>query len=315
MKNKAQKILAIVAAVFFLLCIIEGAIYYPTVSSNIYVQLMLNLQNAVEAFFMNSNIDIEDVADILSSNLMWIERVLAYAYIAAIVFAPLCTAAAIILTLKKFFYTVWSLLHRKKGDRVLVFGRNTTSDRLLRSVEGEYQAFSIAREELSQEKELEFLKSRIRTYTGDYNKESKALFKEYKLEKAKYVVLMEKEAMSNFSTFCRVTEYLKDKKCENVVTCILLCEDYGIGEMIREYYNQQIAGCVQLKHNLDLVLLNLAELEVREMFLDKPLYEYNIHDKRIAEKPACEWQETTADCRNPWDVHLVIAGFGRLGLH
>jgi hypothetical protein len=51
----------------------------------------------------------------------------------------------------------------------------------------------------------------------------------------------------------------------------------------------------------------------QEIFQQRPIYYANLKDERVYQKRHYEWGTSSGDSINPWDTHLVIAGFGQLG--
>lgn len=64
---KWKNILIGVSFLFFVICVLEGAVFYKNVSESIFARAMLNIQNAIQAFFMSTEINTEDVVETLDT--------------------------------------------------------------------------------------------------------------------------------------------------------------------------------------------------------------------------------------------------------
>lgn len=328
-------IVPIIAVFSFVISVLEGYFYYRLSEGNLYVQILMNIQNVFKAFLFSPSISISDarkITEIQDTNMF--KTIVCYFYMAVVILAPICTAVAVLKAIEKtvrgWINTFKNTFHKK----VFIFGYNKYSKEFVNNiVEGNKKVIIVTQKSFENSERLELLRKGIVLMHGDFSNgkdhDMKYGFKKMKIEKADSIVLFEEVATTNFSIFLNIIEYydsveLKSKLFNRIynndgityIKCSISCEDYGIQEVITDYYDRyidEVSEATNRKIHIDLKLFSISEIQARELFSYRPIYQYNLKDERTYSKKHYEWEESTNACTNPWDTHLVIVGFGKLG--
>lgn len=308
-----KNLLIALSVFFFFVCVTEGTIYYRDVSDSLFIRIMLNIQNAIQAFFMSSQIGMMDVAKGLAQGSA-LRNIIAYLYIATVVLAPLCTATAIISFAKTLWYrlhTSLKILHRKQ--HILLGGYNAGTEQLISSIQKETKlpVILFTREEITPEQRLALQKKSVRIVDFSDSQEAQALCRQNKIERAACIILLHKDSADNFSSFLELDSYIRScsRQARGSIPCYLF-SDSSIREILDEYYDCREAEDQSQTLHLDLHVLDPKALQAREIFQKVPLYTWNLASGQCQAEKYCDYEET-AD--NPWNVHLLVAGFGNLG--
>ncbi len=310
MNNKTNKFLISVATACFVICFLQGMCYY--VDGNLYTRLLQSILNVVRAFLLEAEISMQEIVDMLAS-VGGGAQVLGYLYISALLVAPLCTAAAVLVALRRIFYGIFAGLHNLRAPRAVVFGDSPWGRSMLTAAAKTHRTVCFVSDDLPGEVEFALLKAGVRIVPEDPEQRDRQ-FKKYSLAGAEYIALMAAQETDNLAALHRVAEYLKNvdwsvEKAENQNTvCLMLYESYEVAEIARSYCDDLNRQYPALRDHFELVPLNIAGQTVSEMLRTKPIYSYNIKDPALA-----RWDPTAPAGRNPWNVHQVIAGFGLVG--
>lgn len=311
---KWKNILIGVSFLFFVICVLEGAVFYKNVSESIFARAMLNIQNAIQAFFMSTEINTEDVVETLDTQLTAYQRVLAYLYLATVVLAPFCTAAAVVSLAKSAWYRILTALKAfHKKQRIIICGYDSGTEQLISSIQKDsaLPVILFTREEMSKEQRMKLGKKGVRVVEFSDYSEAQNLCRQYRAERAAYVILMHRKTTDNFSSFLELDKYVRS--CLSGKTSSIPCylfADNSIREVIDAYYDNREAEAGEGKLHLDLHILQLRELQAREVFQAKPVYTWNLESGKCNPEQYCHYQE---NAENPWNVHMLVAGFGELG--
>lgn len=311
---KWKNILTGLSVLVFVVCVLEGTVYYKNASDSLFARIMLNIQNAVQAFFMSTEIKTSDVVKELGTELTMYERALAYLYLAMVVLAPLCTAAAIISFVKSIWYRMLTAVKTfRKKKRVIICGYNSAAERLISSVQksSSLPVVLFAKEEITKEQRLELEKKNVRIVDFRDNSKAQDICRQYRAEEAAYMLLMHPKTTDNFSSFLELDTYISG--ClpgkSYSIPCYLFI-DNSIREVIDAYYDEREAATADGGLHLDLHILHVKELQARQMFLKKPIYTWNLESRKCSPQFYSSYEE---NAENPWNVHMLIAGFGELG--
>ncbi len=302
MSDKSGKAIMIILAVLCLvICLVQGAVYYATVTGDGLALAAKTVLNMARAFVMEAELSISELEDWLAlqqdARLQW----LGWAYMTSLVLAPLCTAAALLLAIRRLMYRTFAAMHNLRKTRVVVFGDTSWARDVVRGAAADHRAIYFPDQPLTDEAELGYTRAGITLVPADTPMLS--VFRKYRVNRASYVALMSWQETDNFAAFCQLADYLDKVGCKKPITCFLLYEHYELGALVNRYHET-----LRVKDKLELVMINPAEQTARDILQERPLYSANIHSDALA-----GWDPASGAGANPWDVHLVIAGFGAFG--
>lgn len=328
-------IIPTIAVFSFVICVLEGYFYYRLSEGNLYVQILLNIQNVFKAFLFSPSISIEDAKILIKlQDPNVFKSLICYFYMAVIILAPICTAVAVLKTIEKTVRGWSNIFKNIFHKKVFIFGYNKYSKEFVKNiVDSNIRVIVVTQKPLLDSERLELLRKGIVVIDGDFTNgkdyDMKYGFRKMKIEKADSIVLFEELATTNFSILLNIIEYYdsieeKRKVFKQIynndeiiyIKCSISCEDDGMQEVITDYYDRYIdeaSAETNRKIHIDLKQFSIPEIQAKELFSRKPIYQYNLKDKRTYSKKHYEWEESTNVCTNPWDTHLVIVGFGKLG--
>lgn len=297
---KAKDVLVLAAVFSALFAAAEGAIYYADINS-IFFRILLILQNSIKAFAFRADISLKDAMRAFQADPTTVKAVISYAYGAAVFIAPYCTVAAAFKLLMRLL-ALTSFLHRGwfrpgRARSVVLFGYNEDTKHILQHLDPDvYRVHLVTNASLSQEERYHLTRRGCRVHQFDcQSADSKALaqmFPRVELQLAECVLLLEQSSVQNYAVFCAITQALKADWQGKV---FFRCEDDGIRKLLQDRYDH-----LAPQQKVDLEVMSLPELQIREMYEACPLHSVYLRSTPI---PAPE----------QWDVHLLILGFGRLG--
>ncbi len=302
MKGRTKKALMILAV----LCLVVSVAQSVTVfaANGLYVCFLQTCINTVGVFLKDAIVDMDMVIEALPGYTLF-QRGVGYLYMLVLLVAPLCTAAAALLTLRRIFYTITASQHNRRKPRAVVLGDSPWGRGLLTTAAKKYRTVCLTRQELPAEEQLPLLQAGVNLIKEDTDL-SKELYKACHMQEAAVIALMETDGTRVLAALRRVCEYLSDKDIAGDISCIFLYDNSEIRELAYNYYAQMKQDHPQLE-KLELIPLNVYSQAVAEMLQTCPLYTCNIQAPALA-----TW--TPADGQpNPWDVHAVIAGFDTVG--
>ncbi len=293
----------VVAAVSFLVAVAEGYYYFSAYKSFPLWQLLLVLQNGIKTFLFMPQISIEAVLKQLSSiSMSPLQYMVAHAYIVAVFLAPVCTVTSL-LSVVNAFYHVKNFLNRLfDKEHYVVFGYDEDVVQILKNsreaLDKRVRIHIVVSGVLTKEKELELIKYGAVVHYENLFQQQKEnrqglakLFTRIQLTKASHVFLLNKEKADNFSLYILLAENGSLLVKNATVHC--LCENEEMQKLLMNFHDEQ-------KDKLDLDLFCISQLQVRNMFLQHPIYQYQL--------------EHMEDTSNPdWDAHLLLIGLGSVG--
>lgn len=333
--NYKKYIIPTIAVFSVIICILEGYFYYRVLDGNLYVQILMNINNIFKAFLFSPSISIDDARKVLEQQGgTMFKTIVCYLYMAVVILAPICTAVALLKSIEKTARGWVNSFKISFYEKVFIFGYNNNSKEFIKNiVDGNKKVIIVTEKPFLDSERLELLRKGIMLICGDFSNgkenDMKYGFRKMRIEKADSIVLFENQATTNFSILLNIIEYydsiqrksklfeLIPKNDETIyIKCSISCEDSGIQEVITDYYDRyidQVSHVTNRAIHIDLKLFSIPEIQVRELFSHRPIYQYNLMDQRTYIKKHYDWEETTNECANPWDTHLVIVGFGKLG--
>lgn len=296
---RAKDLLVFAAVFSALIAAAEGVIYYANINS-VFFRILLILQNSIKAFAFRADISLKDAMKVFQDEPTTIKAVISYAYGAAVFIAPYCTVAAAFKLLMRLF-ALASFLHRgwfKPGRTrsIVLFGYNEDTKYILQHLDPDaYRVHLVTDAALSQEERYHLTRRGCRVHQFDcQSADSKTMvqmFPQVELQLADCVLLLEQSSVQNYAVFCAITQALKADWQGKV---FFRCEDDGIRQLLQDRYEH-----LPPQQKVDLEVMSLAELQIREMYEACPLHSVYLRAPILPPEQ--------------WNVHLLILGFGRLG--
>ena len=320
-KRSYGKVLTILAVVSFLLTFAEGLLYYESYARFGMLRILLTLQNSIKAFLFNPNLSAERVLGTLTGETSAYRIFIGCTYAAASLLAPLCTATAVFVTAERLMRSQVKRWRIKHKDGILIFGYNNDVKMLIKNqrkidAAGDYEVINVVTDAvLTEKEEVELMKQNVFISRMDFIYAPEKNLHDYlhsiRSQKIRKIFLLEDSEMKNVSLYIRLCKLSGTRKtgaanadaqpvefpfAEGAVCCCRCSESYA-RELINDYYDVE-------KPVLGLMLFDVSELRVRKALEKNPIWGNRFEAKRKgnADMPA-----------ERFDVHILIAGFGRVG--
>ena len=302
-KKRTSRLIFALAVISFLIATIQGLIYYQ--NYGLFFKILLVLQNSINAFGFKATVTIKDTFAFMKDNPTSFHKSIGYAYCIAVFTAPYCTLSFIYKFLERLLRFIIFFRRNKKCRHVVVFGYNDDVQAMLKNGVSDPKktcVHIVSTEKLSGEEVYALNKQGYVVHCADLlkadEKEIPSLISKMYLEKAENIILFEKSSVRNFSLLQLFRLNEKDSECRIMlssgakVSC--RCEEEGISRLISSYYNSTAGSDAYF----DLEIIGLPEMQARKMYSDCPLHTV--------------YRNTDTPLRD-WNVHLLVAGLGKLG--
>jgi len=301
--SRTTKFLFALALISFAVATVQGMLYYSSYQP--FFKILLVLQNSINAFGFKASVSIKDVVAYIQKEPTVLNRSVGYAYCVAVFTAPYCTISFMYKFLERVLRIIIGFRRGKNCSHVLIFGYNSDVRAMIAN-NGDMDmkkacVHIITADTVSSEEYYRLNKKGYRLHCVDVLKASEdelsSLLSKTYAESAKNIILFESSSIRNFSLLqlFRLTvndsEYRLTTAQGAKISC--RCEESGIGRLIAEYYNGASGGALY-----DLELFDLPEMQMHKVYSDHFLH--TVCER--SDKPLCEW-----------DVHLLVAGLGKLG--
>ena len=290
-RNKYKDYLWYTALVVFILCIIEGVMYYHD-TENTFLKISLNIQNAIKAYKIDPDIkQAEAIRYYSESGGGILKGIITYLYCASVIVAPFCTIGALTVLIMKPANYVRGLLHRRNAHRILVLGQGRQQENFVDALAPDCRLTVVEANTISEEKKSSYLRNGIKLIQKYSDVPMETVLKGLKLSRYESFLLCDDNIMENI-------EYLKllvtagsqpKNGCNTCRQIYICCNDSSMSEIIRQYYDS-----LDVK-NMDINIVDVHQMAVNKMFRQHPIYQLNDKDHR--------------------DVHIGIIGFGEFGQH
>lgn len=314
-KIKTNRTLFVLAIYSFVVTAVEGFLYFGTYE-DVFFRVLLTLQNTIKAFTFKTTISLEAARSFMLNDPTPLKTLLGYAYMLAVFIAPYCTIAAIYKVLEKVLRLNAWFRRADKKDRILIFGYNEMTRKLLEKVNGkEPRIHVVCDKEVSSEERYKLLTSKIQLHTFDLLKAKKEdigrLLQDVEIGKVTKVLLFEDDSVRNFSLL-QTLGNMENSGLAEGAKIFCRCEDEGVYRLIEDYYDAE--GRKESRGRFDLEIFDLYELQVRQMYENYPLHSYWL-DRPTAAAAGAAGKEPSIPRETPdkWRLHLLILGFGKLG--
>lgn len=290
-RNKYKDYLWYTALAVFILCIIEGVMYYHD-TENTFLKISLNIQNAIKAYKIDPDIkQAEAIRYYSESGGGILKGIITYLYCASVIVAPFCTIGALTVLIMKPANYVRGLLHRGNPHRILVLGQGRQQENFVDALAPDCQLTIVEANTISEEKKSSYLRNGIKLIQKYSDVPMETVLKGLKLSRYESFLLCDDNIMENIENLKLLVTAGSDPKngfktCRQIYIC---CNDCSMSEIIRQYYDS-----LDVK-NVDINIVDVHQMAVNKMFLQHPIYQLNDKDHR--------------------DVHMGIIGFGEFGQH
>lgn len=290
-RNKYKDYLWYTALAVFILCIIEGVMYYHD-TENTFLKISLNIQNAIKAYKIDPDIKQSEAIRFFNESGGGIVRgIITYLYCASVIVAPFCTIGALTILILKPANYIRGLLTKKKVNKILVLGGGSYQSNFIDSLSGDCNLTVVENSGISDEKKSNYLRHGIKFIQKYSDMPMETVLKSLRLPHFEYFLLCDDNVMENIENLKLLMELTgksgqASKSYQQVYIC---CDDCSMGELIRQYYDKPE------NKQLEINIVDVNQMAVNKMFLEHPVYLANDKDHR--------------------DVHMGIIGFGDFGQH
>lgn len=302
----------IVAAACFLICVLEGAIFFYNKFDSYFVYVIMLLQNAIKAYKLDADIKLDEAfAFAKEFNVYDIRAIISYVYCVVVVIAPLCTLAAIVNFLAKpFLFVKGAIKTAGKKKSLLIVGDEENKAKFIKAACTEKnRVYTYEKAPVSSEKSNEYLSNgihMIKTFSGQ---KAEQKYSKSDIEDFDRVLLCYDNAMDSLEELKAIADYyLKKNPGKSVKNqkIYITCDELGIAEIIENYYDTEIQAQnakEEIHIKIDLYISDVKKTAVDEMFKKYPIYSYN---EKLFESQKGITNTT-------FDVHMGIIGFGDFG--
>lgn len=290
-RNKYKDYLWYTALAVFILCIIEGVMYYHD-TENTFLKISLNIQNAIKAYKIDPDIkQAEAIRYYSESGGGVFKGIITYLYCASVIVAPFCTIGALTVLIMKPANYVRGLLHRRNVHQILVLGQGKQKEKFVDALVADCRLTVVEANTISEEKKSSYLRNGVKLIQKYSDVPMETILKSLKLSRYESFLLCDENIMENIEYLKLLVTAGSDPKngfktCRQIYIC---CSDSSMSEIIRQYYDS-----LDVK-NMDINIVDVQQMAVNKMFLQHPIYQLNDKDHR--------------------DVHMGIIGFGEFGQH
>ena len=309
--NRISAILAIIAVV---IAFVEGIFFYASYADPLYRVFMMT-ENVIGAFIFKASISLKDAFTFYTENPSTWLMIITYIYGLVIFIAPYCTVIWAYNVLDTVFHFATSILRNpfnREITDVLVFAYNDFVKELIKDADRKKYRFRvITLESLSAKDAYHLRRYGGMIYQYDIckikDKNINYFLKKAKIDDTKCIIIAADSSERNLSVMQMLYDYYGDGEKGIGVEVYCRCEDESITKLISDDYDyryNRIRNEREEQENkflmFDLNLFNTAELQIRDVFKNTPLYSYYSSS------------ESEISSEN-WDVRMLIAGFGNVG--
>ena len=289
-RNKYKDYLWYTALAVFILCIIEGVMYYHD-TENTFLKISLNIQNAIKAYKIDPDIkQAEAIQYFNESGGGIVKGIITYLYCASVIIAPFCTIGALTVLVMKPANYIRGLMHRKNAHRILILGHGRQQENFVNALAADCSLTVVEEGTITEEKKSAYLRDGIKLIQKYSDMPMDLILKSLKLSRFDSFLLCDDNIMENIEYLKLLTACAGSRGgCASYQQIYICCSDSSMSEIIRQYYDALET------RTMDINIVDINQMAVNQMFLQHPIYQLNDKDHR--------------------DVHMGIIGFGEFGQH
>lgn len=290
-RNKYKDYLWYTALVVFVLCIIEGLMYYHG-EDNTFLKISLNIQNAIKAYKIDPDIkQSEAISFLAESGGGILMTIITYLYCASVIVAPFCTIGALTVLILKPANYVKGLLKRRHENSILVLGSGVYKNNFIYALAKDCNVTVVEADGITEDRKLKYLNHGIKFVQKYSDMPMANVLKSLKLSRFNDFLLCDENVMENIDNMKLLLSFntLGKTKDGNYQQMYIGCNDSSMGEIIRQYYDRLD------NKSIDINIIDINQMAVNKMFAEHPVFMANTKDNL--------------------DVHMGIIGFGEFGQH
>ena len=313
-RNKYKDYLWYVALAVFVLCILEGIMYYHD-TENTFLKISLNIQNAIKAYKIDPDIkQAEAIRFLNESGGGFLRSVLTYLYCASVIVAPFCTIGALTILISKPADYIHGIINHRSLPHILILGQGKQQESFVDALAKDCQLTVVETSKVTEEKKKKYLRDGAKLIVKYDDMPWAVVLKSLKLSKFKAFLLCDESSLENVELLklllpnenCSKADNKEDAgrtgKISTQQKIYVCCNDSSMAEIIRQYYDSVKS------EKPDMSIVDVNQMAVSKMFLEHPLYmhpDYAGGEESHGADPA--------ENKGKWDVHMGIIGFGEFG--
>ena len=297
-----------VAAFIFIIVSAETYIFYCSdVTSKVYL-VFYSVLNGIRVFGLDSSIDMFDILKVEAGNVSACRSILNNIYIGCYFIAPIITvkfATNVVRYAVKEKLVDFNIGFGKR--RLLIVGYNENVEKLLKNslaknkenkkFKRKTKILVLHRNEIADRQKFSFQISGIsflKYEKLDYNNEAerKMILKWMKPKKIRHIILFEEKGMDNVSNYCFFLKSFEQSDCSGFVKGLKIDCNYDMPQVENLIWDCNDKKATNFKYKMSTFSLPMLRAQ-------SVLDEMQIYDNLIKENK---------------DIHLMIVGFGKMGM-
>lgn len=293
LRKKYRDYLWFVTVVVFIVCVVEGIIYYAAVD-NTFLRLSLNIQNAIKAYKIDPDISQIDAIKFLHSHKNIFFTIVTYIYCIAVITAPFCTIGALIIFVRTPFSYLVGLVNRKKLTSFLIIGKGEDRDKFVQSLSKDCKVTLIEEEVLQRDMKNKLIEMGVSIIQKYPDVTYDTLLKKVHLDKFDHILLCDQNVYENYVYLKMINEiYEHESHFEDNLSrpsIYFTCNDPVFEKLM---FKKDSESNMEFRN---VQLLNVQKKAVENMFEKYPIF-----------------QQSNGENQATDDVHIGIVGFGEFG--
>lgn len=272
-----------VALGIFVVCIIEGFIYYHDTEDRV-LRVLLNIQNAIKAYKIDPDIKLREAVAFLHESDSYFEKFIGSLYCLCIIVAPFCTVAGLTLLVRTYVGFRKGRSGRKGVESIIVMGEGTYKKNFIKafSKSGDrYKVYTVEKAPLQGEEKVRLISSGIRIIL-DY--EDGNTVKSARVRDINSILLCDEDPFNNLKLLNEITKAEGLKASQKI---FFVCREDGISDIVKKWYDAQ-----EMAERPVLTIYDPKKKAAEEVLMETPIADY---------------------VEAPYDVHVGILGFGEFG--
>lgn len=306
-----------VTLIIFLICLIEGLMYYWD-PENIVYMILENIENAIKAYKIDPDIKLDKAREFMLAHPgQYHIMVITWIYSLSVIVAPFCTVGGLLLVVETPFKYIMGKNRWKKAPKVFIWGQGKDKKEFVKQISNEiiesptgskksshkYKLYVMEKTSLDKSLKYDYISKGIKVLM-DYDDSDVTLewkegfFKNCSIAEMDTIILCEEDPLESFLHLKNIEAFLENRaeKKKNLVTVQIICNDLGVSTIIKDYYEST-------PNKPYLLYIN----DIKKKAIQKMLntQEFAIHRYNMLAKEK--------GIANYLDTHIGIIGFGEFG--
>lgn len=301
-KTSAEKLIKTYAMIAITIVAVISSVF----SSYLYYTSQTDLKGG----YLVSGIVYSTIKFFLFSPISGVDQFQCWWYELARWISPLCTTITVISMLELLFLNQLNHLRTWFGKKtIFVFSYNDDSKIFIDNIVRSHGKVVVIDDELSSEAKGYLAYHKVSYYVKDVTHQAEGSLGlnliGTGIHHAKAIVLFYPTETRNLAVYLDLVKYI-EKTATRPIPCSINCSKDGIKQFVSDYIDSKQ---MNNESKLDLKLFDTYEISVRKMFVDFPIFA-SILPEEIDLDTLCKYYPEND---NPWNVHMLILGFGKLG--